>query len=92
MTGGPIRKRVLVSGRVQGVFFRDTCRRRAEDLGVAGSANNLPDGRVEVILEGDNQPVDELIDWCRSGPRHARVDSIEVEEEQPSGLRGFRIL
>lgn len=77
-------KRILVSGRVQGVFFRDSCRREAERLGVAGAARNLDDGRVEVVASGDEDAVDRLIDWCREGPPHASVDSVEVEDVDPS--------
>jgi acylphosphatase len=86
-----IRRRILVSGDVQGVFFRDTCRRMANELGVGGSARNLPDGRVEVVLEGDEDGVSRVIDWCRSGPAHAEVSSINVIEEEPEGISGFSI-
>jgi acylphosphatase len=85
-----LRRRVLVSGRVQGVFFRDSCRQEAQRHAVAGSADNLPDGRVEVILEGEPTAVDAMIEWCRNGPRHADVDDVEVLEEAPEGLQGFR--
>ena len=85
-----VRRRVLVSGRVQGVFFRDSCRQEAQHHAVAGSADNLPDGRVEVILEGEAAAVEAMIEWCRSGPRHADVDDLEVIEETPEGIQGFR--
>ena len=87
-----VRKRVLVSGRVQGVFYRDSCRREAERLGVAGSASNLDDGRVEVIAEGDEGAVQELIEWCRRGSPQSRVDSVEVEDlgEKGSPATRFR--
>jgi acylphosphatase len=85
-----VRRRVLVSGRVQGVFFRDSCRQEAQNHAVAGSADNLPDGRVEVILEGEAAAVEAMIEWCRSGPRHADVDDLEVIEETPEGIQGFR--
>ena len=87
-----VRKRVLVSGRVQGVFYRDSCRREAERLGVAGSASNLDDGRVEVIAEGDEGAVQELIEWCRRGSPQSEVESVDVEdlgEGEPSS-GGFR--
>ena len=86
-----VRKRALVSGRVQGVFFRDSCRREAQRLGVAGSARNLDDGRVEVIAEGEEGAVQALIEWCREGTPQAKVQSLEVEdlgEGEPRG--GFR--
>jgi acylphosphatase len=86
-----IRNRVLVSGRVQGVFFRDTCRRLAEEHAVAGWARNLPDGRVEAVFEGPADDVARLVDWTRHGPRHAIVDHIEVQAEPPEGLTGFLI-
>lgn len=75
-----VRKRALVSGRVQGVFFRDSCRREAERVGVTGSARNLDDGRVEVIAEGDEDAVEALIDWCREGSPQSQVKSVEVED------------
>ncbi len=84
-----VRKRVLVSGRVQGVFFRDSARREAQSQGLGGSAKNLHDGRVEVILEGDEEAVERMIEWCRSGPDHADVDAVEVTDEEPSGTTGF---
>ena len=73
-------KRVLASGNVQGVFFRDSCRQEAERLGLSGSARNLDDGRVEVIAAGEEDAVARLIEWCRTGPRHASVESIDVED------------
>lgn len=80
-----------MTGRVQGVFFRDTCGRVAREQDVAGSAKNLPDGSVEVILEGEPAAVEAVLEWCRSGPSYADVDSVDVTEEQPEGLEGFRI-
>ena len=85
------RRRVLVSGRVQGVFFRDSARRRAVEAGIAGSARNLQDGRVEIVLEGDADAVAAMIEWCRQGPDYARVEDIEVTEEEPQNLQGFAI-
>ncbi len=86
-----VRKKVLVSGRVQGVFFRDSARRQADKEGLAGSARNLYDGRVEIILEGDEEAVERMVRWCREGPRHADVDSIEVSGEEPRGDTSFRV-
>jgi acylphosphatase len=82
---------VVVAGDVQGVFFRDTCRRVASSLGVHGSAHNLPDGRVEVHLEGEADAVDEVVDWCRNGPPMANVYDVEVTDEEPRGAAGFSI-
>ncbi len=84
-----VRRRILVSGRVQGVFFRDSARQEAERLGISGAARNLDDGRVEVIAEGDEDAVDSLIEWCRSGPSHADVDDVQTEDEEPQGASGF---
>jgi acylphosphatase len=86
-----IRYRVLVSGRVQGVFFRDTLRRLAEQQGVTGWVRNLPDGRVEAVLEGPAEDVGRLVEWAHHGPRHAVVDRVEVQPEPPQGLGTFRI-
>jgi acylphosphatase len=84
-----VRKRIVVTGRVQGVFFRDSARQEASRLGISGSARNLSDGTVEVIAEGDSGAVDQLIEWCRSGPSHADVTDVDVMEEEPQGASGF---
>jgi acylphosphatase len=81
----------VVSGRVQGVFFRDSVRRRAEAVGVAGWVRNTPEGTVEAVFEGDPGAVDELVEFCRRGPSRAEVTSVDVEEEQPEGLSGFDV-
>ena len=86
-----IRYRVLVSGGVQGVFFRDTCRRLAQQYGVTGWVRNLPDGRVEAVFEGPAEDVGRLVDWAHHGPRHAVVDHVAVHAEPPEGLDTFRI-
>jgi acylphosphatase len=91
MTPGPTARNVVVSGRVQGVFFRDSARREARRLGVTGWVTNRPDGRVEAHLEGDAGAVAQLVQWCRSGPRHADVDEIEVSEVEPEGLDRFDV-
>ena len=84
-----VRRRVLVEGDVQGVFFRDECRKEAERAGVAGSARNRSDGRVEVVLEGDTAAVERMVDWCRRGSSRSEVTGVEVSEEEPEGLSGF---
>jgi acylphosphatase len=86
-----VRYRVLVSGRVQGVYFRDTCRRVAQQHGVTGWVRNLPDGRVEAVFEGPADGVRFLVDWARHGPRLAVVDDVAVAAEQPEGLGSFVI-
>jgi acylphosphatase len=86
-----IRYRVVISGRVQGVFFRDTCRRRALEYGVSGWVRNLPDGRVEAVFEGPAESVDRLVAWARHGPGLAVVADVSVRREQPEGLGTFLI-
>lgn len=86
-----IRRRVIVSGLVQGVFFRDATRRTAQREAVAGSVRNLPDGSVEVVLEGPPHAVECVVEFCRRGPHGARVDHVEVQPEPPRGAEGFRI-
>jgi acylphosphatase len=76
---------------VQGVFFRDTARRRAESAGVAGWISNRPDGAVEAVFEGDPAAVEEMVAFCRRGPSRAEVESVEVEEERPERLSGFQV-
>jgi acylphosphatase len=86
-----VRCRAIVHGRVQGVFYRDTCRRVATDLGVAGWVRNRPDGTVEVVAEGERDAVDRLLAWCRTGPPSARVDRVEIADEPSVGESGFRV-
>jgi acylphosphatase len=86
-----VRRRVVVHGNVQGVFFRDTARREAETRGVAGWITNRPDGAVEAVFEGDEDAVAALVDFCRRGPRGADVDSVDESREEPEGLSGFDI-
>ena len=84
------RARALVSGKVQGVFFRAAAAETAEQAGLTGFVRNLRDGRVEVIFEGDKDTVQRLIDWCHEGPPSARVDSVEVFWEPATGeFTGF---
>ena len=91
MSAWRVRVRVLVHGRVQGVFFRAEARSRAESLGLAGSVRNLPDGSVEAAFEGDPERVDSMVDWCRRGPAGAAVESVEVSSEEPTGESGFAV-
>jgi acylphosphatase len=86
-----IRRRVTVSGRVQGVFFRETVRRRAVSARLAGWVRNNSDGSVEVVFEGQQKAVERLVDWCREGPRGARVEWVDVATEEPEGLEGFAV-
>lgn len=83
------RRRIVVTGRVQGVWFRESTRQAAERHGVAGWARNRPDGSVEIVVEGLEQAVEALVRYCSTGPRDARVEKIQVTPEQPEGLVGF---
>jgi acylphosphatase/predicted MFS family arabinose efflux permease len=86
-----VRRRVLVSGRVQGVFYRDTCRRIAQRHGVAGWVRNLRDGRVEAAFEGAPSAVAAMVRWAGEGPEHAAVTHVEEHEEPPEALTTFEI-
>ena len=86
-----VRRRLVISGEVQGVFFRDSTRAAAEAAGIAGWVRNREDGRVEAVLEGDEGAVERVAAFCRSGPELARVAGVEVTEEAPEGLGGFEI-
>lgn len=86
-----MRRRVIVSGRVQGVGFRDATVRQARARGVAGWVRNRPDGTVEAVFEGDPEAVAALVSWCEQGPRMALVDRVEAVEEPDEGLAGFGV-
>ena len=85
------RAHVFVSGRVQGVFFRDSTRQEAERRGLSGWVRNTEDGRVEAVFEGEPEAVRQMIEWCESGPSSADVDDVSVEQETPEGLSGFEV-
>ena len=90
-------RKIVVQGRVQGVFYRDTCKKEADRLGIAGSVRNLPDGTVEIVARGSEEQLRQLIAWCREGPRLAHVQGVAVEdiEEKTADATiatdGFRI-
>lgn len=86
-----VRRRVVVVGRVQGVFFRDSIRRRAESGSVSGWALNRENGSVEAVFEGPAGAVAALVEFCRRGPDRAEVEGIEITEEEPEGVAGFRV-
>lgn len=86
------RAHVIISGKVQGVYFRAGTRDQALALGVAGWVRNRPDGTVEGVLEGDREKVEELIRWCRQGPPRAAVSGVQIEwEDYRGGFNGFEI-
>jgi acylphosphatase len=86
-----IRRRVIVHGFVQGVFFRDSVRRRALRADVAGWVVNNRDGTVEAVFEGEPAAVDRLVAFAHEGPHGARVDRVQILDEAPEGLLGYRI-
>jgi acylphosphatase len=88
---GLVRRRVVVHGYVQGVFFRDTTRREARRRGVAGWVSNRRDGSVEAVFEGEPEAVAEMVRFCERGPRGADVARVDVSEELVEGLSGFEI-
>jgi acylphosphatase len=86
-----VRVRAVVRGRVQGVWFRDSCRREAERHGVTGWVRNRADGAVELEAEGERDDVDAVLRWCHVGPRHALVSGVEVTDLEPTGGTGFHV-
>jgi acylphosphatase len=86
-----IRRRVVVHGHVQGVFFRDSVRRAAQQRSVNGWVANRRDGTVEAVFEGEPAAIERLIAFCREGPRGAQVESVDVTEENPENLTSFTV-
>ncbi|QGG40893.1 acylphosphatase [Aeromicrobium yanjiei] len=85
------RRHVIVRGTVQGVFFRASCEQEATRLGATGWVANRPDGSVEAVFEGPAEVVDQLVEWCRTGPPRAAVSDVQVTEQQPVGELGFEV-
>lgn len=85
------RAHVVISGRVQGVFFRVEASRRARSLGVSGWVRNRSDGAVEAAFEGSRDAVESMLRWCGQGPAGAQVDAVDVTWEQPAGGKGFEV-
>ncbi len=86
------RAHVRISGEVQGVFFRDSTRQKAGELGLAGWVRNMPDGRVEAVFEGPSERVREMVRWCEEGPQHASVEDVDTNFESSGGdLEGFEV-
>jgi len=86
-----VRSRVVVEGRVQGVYFRESTRRTAEELEVSGWVRNLPEGSVEAVFEGPQRAVAQAVAWARSGPPSAVVTTLTETAEEPEGLAGFEV-
>jgi len=86
-----IRRRVVAHGHVQGVFFRDSVRRMAEQRRVSGWVANRADGSVEAVFEGELDAVERLVEFCREGPRGAEVESVDVSDEAVEKLSGFAV-
>jgi acylphosphatase len=91
MADDRIRRRAVVHGNVQGVFFRDSTRERAEAHGVYGWVRNRSDGAVEAVLEGAREAVERVLRFLESGPPRAQVERVEVQDEHPEGLSSFRV-
>jgi acylphosphatase len=86
-----VRVHVIVEGRVQGVWFRDSAWQEATRLGVRGWVRNMHDGRVEAVYEGARQAVEDMIAWTNRGPERADVTNVEIHDEEPRGERGFNV-
>jgi len=82
---------LIVSGRVQGVFFRDNTRRKAIELGLNGYAKNLPDGNVEVVAEGNEEKIKELVNYIKKGPGIASVTGVQIKHKEPENFKNFEI-
>jgi len=80
-----VRAHIFVSGRVQGVFFRDSTKRKAKKLGIKGWVKNLPDGRVEAVFEGKKDKVEQIINWAKRGPIFAKVSNLDLEWQEYKG-------
>ena len=89
--GERVRAHVLVTGQVQGVYYRASTRERANEAGVDGWVKNLDDGRVEAVFEGSESDVEAMVEWCHTGSPRARVEDVEVEYGDPEGIDGFEI-
>jgi acylphosphatase len=85
-------KRMVVKGLVQGVYFRASTQQKAEELGVRGEVRNLADGSVEIVACGTEEQLQELLNWCRVGPRHAAVEQVIVSDLPEQDFKGFSII
>ena len=86
------RLNIICHGRVQGVFYRDSTRKKAVELGLVGTVKNLPDGTVQIVAEGEQQQLDALVQWARQGPPASEVSHLDITTEEPAGLfESFKI-
>lgn len=88
----PVTYSIVITGKVQGVFFRQSTREKARSLNIKGTVNNQPDGSVKIIANGAKEQMDELINWCRQGPPKARVDTVTATEIDEQGFTDFIII
>jgi len=84
--------RLYIKGTVQGIFFRQFIKDNAERNNIRGFARNLEDGRVEVFIEGNQEDVEKMIEFCRKGPKHSQIDAVEIKEEKFQDFKEFKIL
>lgn len=82
---------ILVSGRVQGVYYRQSTKNKAQELGITGYVKNLPDGNVQILASGTSQQLNQLVAWCKQGPPAAIVNTVQVESIAPLAFPGFSI-
>lgn len=82
---------IIISGRVQGVYYRQSTKETAQELGITGTVKNLPNGNVQITATGTTEQLHQLIAWCKQGPPRARVSSVQVEEIAPHAFFGFSI-
>jgi len=85
-------KRIIVKGKVQGVFFRYQTEKKAQELGITGTVRNMIDGNVEIVAKGNDDAMRAFIDWCKVGPDYSRVDELKIENLPDRELEGFKIL
>ena len=85
-------KKIIITGKVQGVFFRYLAEKKAQELNIKGTVRNLPDGSLEIIAKGDDEDMEKFIDWCKLGPEYARVEGINIENLPDRKMENFRIL
>ncbi len=86
------RAHILLSGRVQGVWFRANTREKAEQLDLKGWVRNLSNGRVEIVFEGKKEVIEKAIEWCHHGPSFAKVEKVKIKWEEPEGYEDFKVL